>query len=243
MKHSGVELEFEIKAYEPSTIPMAKLAEYMSDLARLLGVEHAVHFVNLRKGSTRIVHRVDTEQFPTIKERTYRAVNPGAPEDIRQAYERIEQRLRRDNAKGAYLSGPDGKLLEIKVSKSAIEYPTISKQGEVRGVVTRIGGKGDWVPVHIEDVNSALYICEARKDKTKELAKYYLGQPVLASGLGRWRRTDSGKWDLENFRIHDFSPVTSVSVQDTVAKMRGIPADWAAKDFLATLHDIRHGRQ
>jgi hypothetical protein len=243
MKHPGVELEFEIKAYEPATIPMARLAEYMSDLARLLGEEHAVHFVSLKKGSTKIVHRVESEAYPSVRERTSKASAANAPEDIRAAYERIEQRLKRDNAKSARLSGPDGKLLEIKISPSAREYPTISKHGELRGIVTRIGGKGDWVPVHLEDFTGAVYICEARRDKTKELARYYLAQPVQVDGLGRWRRTDSGKWELENFRIHEFSPVTDVPIQDTIARLRDIPADWDSKDFLAELRDIRYGRQ
>src|SRR5690348_10913669 len=184
MKRPGIELEFEIKAYEPETIPMSRLAEYMADLAKLLGAEHAVHFVRVKKGSTTIVHRVEAEEFPTVRDRTYLAPQPDAPEEIKQPYERIERRLRQDNARGAKLRSGETRLLEIKVAPSSIAatYPTVGRYGALQGVVTRIGGKGEWVPVHLEDVNGAVYMCEAKKDKTKELAAYYLGQPIRVAG-------------------------------------------------------------
>ena len=40
-------LVFYVDAYSPETIPMAKLAEYMSDFAALLGRENAAHFAGL----------------------------------------------------------------------------------------------------------------------------------------------------------------------------------------------------
>ena len=123
------------------------------------------------------------------------------------------------------------------------EYPAISKHGQLRGVLTRIGGRGEWVPVHIEDVNGIVHICEARKDKTKELARYYLAQPLLVNGLGRWHRTETGKWDLESFRIHDFSPLDDVPIQDTLARTRRIEAEWSSTDYLATLNEMRYGKQ
>ena len=59
-------LIFYIDAYSPETIPMAKLAEYMSDLAALLGRENAVHFAGLEKGSTKLAVRVEFEDVPKV---------------------------------------------------------------------------------------------------------------------------------------------------------------------------------
>ncbi len=51
-----MEFRLKIDAYSPKTIPMASLASYMNDLARLLGELASVHFVRLEEGSTVLVH-------------------------------------------------------------------------------------------------------------------------------------------------------------------------------------------
>lgn len=243
MKTSGVELEFEIRAYEPATMPMSRLAEYMADLAKLLGAEDAVHFVRLKKGSTVIVHRVEGQQFPRVRDRAYTASTPEAPTEVRQAYDRIEKRLRLDNARGARLNVDGAKIFEIKLARTELsaKYPSIGRYGTLQGVVTRIGGKGEWVPVHLEDVDGTIYICEAKKDKTKELARYYLDQPLRVEGQGRWIRREGGGWNLESFRIHDFSPLRDEPVPETIQRLRSIRAEWKdRRDPLAELDAIRH---
>jgi hypothetical protein len=59
-------LVFYVDAYSPETIPMAKLAEYMSDFAALLGRENAVHFAGLESGSTQIAAIVEPEDLPKV---------------------------------------------------------------------------------------------------------------------------------------------------------------------------------
>jgi len=48
-----------VEAYTPETIPMARLAQYMQNLAAMLGHDAAVHFETLKPGSTQIVSRID----------------------------------------------------------------------------------------------------------------------------------------------------------------------------------------
>ncbi len=55
------EYRFVIDAYSPETLPMSRLAEYMTDLARLFGTAERVHFVRLEAGSTVLVQRVEPE--------------------------------------------------------------------------------------------------------------------------------------------------------------------------------------
>jgi len=243
MKTGQIELKFEIGAYTPDTIPMHRLAEYMVDLAKLLGAESQVHFVKVKKGSTVIVHRADIEAYPTIRKRANAAKDRDAPVEIRQAFERIEQRLRQDNAKGAKLISPDMKLLEFRVSPSASRYPTVSKQGRITGVVMRIGGKGDWVPVHLEDLDGTQLICEAKVEQSVELARHhYRAGPIEAFGLGKWQRLDGGGWELEHFRIHSFNPLKDEPLRETFTRLRSIPGHWKEKqDPLQELEDIRHG--
>ncbi len=224
---------------------MSRLAAYMADLSSLLGEEHAVHFVRLRKGSTSIVHRVANESFPTVRERAARAKQPDAPAGIRQAYDRIERRLRRDNARIASLKTADAKLLEFRINRTGVAYPSVARYGHLQGIVTRMGGAGEWVPVHLEDLDGTVYMCEARKDKSKELSRYYLGGPIRVEGSGRWVRQDGGGWDLESFRIGDFVPLNDEDLRATLARLRSIPAAWktSSDNPLEVIAKIRNGER
>ncbi len=99
-KPSAREFYFRIDAFTPSTIPMARLAEYMAGLAVILGEPASVHFVKLQRGSTILVHRVQSEAVPKVRDRA-RAVRRGdAPRDALRAYENINNMLLADNGTG-----------------------------------------------------------------------------------------------------------------------------------------------
>ena len=55
---TGEEYEFHIDAFTPATIPMARLALYLTELAALFGHTESVHFEKVKKGSVRLVARV-----------------------------------------------------------------------------------------------------------------------------------------------------------------------------------------
>ena len=63
-------LEFVIQdSYTPATLPMWRLAEYLSDLAIVLGERDHVHFVELRDSSSAIRHAVDAPAIPKVRTR------------------------------------------------------------------------------------------------------------------------------------------------------------------------------
>ena len=53
------EYRFEIDAFTPATVPMARLAEYVSDLATMFGNNSYVHLARIEEGSTAPVVLVD----------------------------------------------------------------------------------------------------------------------------------------------------------------------------------------
>ncbi len=243
MKRDSIDLEFHIGAYEPGTIPMSRLADYLRDLSDLLGEARAVHFVKLKKGSTVVVHRVENAAFSAVRERVSKATQANAPADIREAYQRIEKRLRQDNARGASLRAENSKLLEFPVPvPTPASYHPVSRFGTLQGVVIRMGGTGEWVPVHLEDLDGTIYMCEAKREKTVALRSYYLGQPIRVSGNGRWARRGEGGWDLENFRISDFEPIHDVSLKETFDRLRSVAGEWKQiANPLAVLEQMRRG--
>lgn len=52
------------ESFTPDTLPMWRLAEYMTDMADLLGEKSYVHFVQIEGGSTVLVQDVEHEAYP-----------------------------------------------------------------------------------------------------------------------------------------------------------------------------------
>ena len=92
------EYRFVIDAYRPDTLPMARLAEYMGELARLLGKVDQVHFVRLEAGSTVLVQRVEPEAAPDVKERLHALRQDNQPDDAAKAFTTLNRYLADDNA-------------------------------------------------------------------------------------------------------------------------------------------------
>jgi hypothetical protein len=59
MERRPREYRLRIDAFTPETLPMSRLAEYMADLATLLGEQERVHFARLENGSTALVHTIE----------------------------------------------------------------------------------------------------------------------------------------------------------------------------------------
>src|SRR5712692_9212888 len=91
------EYRFKITAYTPATIPMARLAEYMLEIASLLGEKDHVHFVRLLRGSTVLVHKIESEAVPKVEERLTSVRQGKAPSDAIQSIKNINRKLREDN--------------------------------------------------------------------------------------------------------------------------------------------------
>ena len=97
---AGEEFQFKIDAYSPETMPMARLAEYLAQLAIILGELNAVHLVRLEGGSTIVVHKIEREAVPKVVDRVTSVRVGNGPLDAVRANRRINQFLREDNAVG-----------------------------------------------------------------------------------------------------------------------------------------------
>jgi hypothetical protein len=67
------ELHFSIEGTTPHTFPMARLAEYLRELAKLLGSEDCFHFLRVDEGSANCAMEIDSEQEHSVAERVRQA--------------------------------------------------------------------------------------------------------------------------------------------------------------------------
>lgn len=238
---SGSEFRWRIDAYTPETMPLARLAEYLAELAKILGEDHSIHLVELEPGSTVLVHRIDAEAVPKIWERAIAVRRGEAPAAAMRSYNNVNRLLREDGASASLLE--DGsELLEFPGKKADLpRFPTVFERGELDGRVMRVGGMGDPVPLMLAtDSGAALSGCYAWRAIAKQLGQK-LFDPVRLFGEGRWSRTTEGIWVLNWFRVDSFEELESEGLADALTKLRAVPGlDWGeniADEFLG----LRYG--
>ena len=236
------------ESFTPETLPMWRLAAYMSDLADLLGEKPSVHFVQIESGSAVLVQDVDRAAYPKVRTRVHAVKRGDAAPDAQRAYDSLDRRLAADNASGALMEGQTalqtpGRVLEFPGRRKVVEleYGPITQAGSLQGSVIVVGGESDPVPVHLQD-GDTVHICRARRQVAKGLAGYIFGCAVRVSGNGRWLRDSTGVWVMRNFQITSFAVLEDSALSTVVAKLRQIPGKWKEKpDSTRVLHALRTG--
>ena len=246
MAHDPIRLSFKIDAYTPATIPMARLAEYMAELATLLGERDRVHFVGLQPGSVELVHTIEYEAFPKVETRT-RGVETGeAPIEAIAAYRCLNRKLAEDNASAVYAPvGGGAQILPFPGARAPkmLEVLPVEQPGAIDGVVIGVGGRSQGknsVPV-IVDTGEMMVTCGATRGVAKELARYMFDAPRRFHGTGYWLRGIDGAWALRKFQIHSHEDLDDAPLGDLVKKLREIPSELERGDPLADLLEDRHG--
>ena len=228
-------------------MPMSRLAEYMADLAMLLGEKPYVHFVRVAEGCTQLVHRVDPEAIPKVDERL-RLVKTGVgPSEAQHAATQIDRRLAEDNASGALMEDTGAEIIPFQGINRLIEpgFGPFNEPGTIDGIVIRVGGQTRAVPVHLETRTGFESHCRTTRDVAKELAKQIFGPEVRCVGLGRWYRDRTGTWEMRNFKISGFSVLDNRPLPQVVADLQAVEGSgWReSADPWAELTDIRSDRE
>jgi hypothetical protein len=237
------------ESFTPETLPMARLAEYMADLADLLGEKSAVHFVQVEGGSAVLVEDVEHEAYPKVRARVHDVKRGEGPPDARRAYESLNKKLAADNASGQLIEEPaqygqlrePTRVLEFPGRRRFVEleYGPVGQVATLQGVVIVVGGESDPVPVHLEDGNT-IHLCKAKRPLAKELALHIFGAPVRVTGNGRWLRDSAGEWIMKSFMITGYSVLKDDSLSAVIAALRQIPGEWKARpDTAAILKTLR----
>jgi hypothetical protein len=228
----GNEFRLKIEAYTPETMPMERLAGYLAEFARMLGESASVHFVRLEPGSTSIVHRIDTEAIPKVKNRTSAVRRGLGPRDSVRAYRRINKMLIEDNGSAVWREEKTEADIIVFPGKAAAEelITGITQTGSIDGEVVRVGGLQSLVPIMLRSENQELSGCWADRTVAKALAGH-LFEPVRLFGTGRWNRNDEGTWKLDFFRVASFGALREVSLSGALNELRTIPMEWDEHAF------------
>ena len=226
------ELRFRIDAFRPETLPMARLAEYLTQLAVILGETRSVHLVRIEEGSTVLVHEVDHAVVPSIESRVADVREGGGPAAARRAFRKMNDHLAEDDARAYLHSGDtDSQLLAFPGrAESGGDLRPPKQRGTVSGVVVRVGGVGDRIPVLLDSHGERTAGCHADRTTAKKLGRH-LFEPVRLYGEGQWKRGTDGSWGIDHFSIQRFTALDKATLSEVLEKLRPVVADWGDEAF------------
>jgi hypothetical protein len=215
---------FRIDAFRPETLPMARLADYMQDLAALLGEVAHVHFKRLDGGSVALVQDIEQPAYASVRTRL-QSLERGEPApDVVKAFNSLDARLAQDNAVGTLTCGADG--VEVvrfpgRERPQPLKYGSFRQQGSLDGQLVRLGGKDKTAHATLQD-GDRVWTCEMSRDLARDMREHLYEQPLRVHGEGRWRRSQVGDWTLERFVATHFEVLDPATWPDTVARLRSI---------------------
>ncbi len=216
------EYRFVIDAYSPETLPMSRLAEYMADLARLFGAVGRVHFVRLEAGSTVLVQTVESDAATEVRNRIDALAEGKAPDDATKAFRALNRYLAADDATGSLREG-GGEVIRFpgREQPPPLTFGAFNQPGVLDGVLIRVGGRDETVPVHLLD-GETVHLCNATRDMARRLAGYLYGPVLRVRGDGRWEREADGGWTMKRFNVTDFEKLDDAPLGEVVARLRDV---------------------
>jgi hypothetical protein len=214
-------LDFRIDTFSPDTIPMSRLAEYMLELAALYGSQALVHFNGLRKGSTVLNASIEQPAVNEVESRLRLVHDSAAPDDLRKAYQSLNNMLKADKAVGQirHATGDVALAFPGRDTPAQKTY-RVKEAGVLDGVVIRIGGKDSTIPVWLKDADGTVHKCEANNETARELIQHYLASPLRVTGQGDWLRGEDGRWSLEKFKISGWDVLDNAPIADILNAAR-----------------------
>ncbi len=233
--------ELYIDALTPTSISMARLAEYMADFAELLGHQEHVHFEAVKPGSLSLASRVEPIAQNKVRRRVDEVRYGNGPHAAVKAYQSLDNRLAEDNAVGRIMHRA-AKMIEFPGRTRVVERSVgpIQQAGTLDGEIIQIGGRDETINVHLKAGDDVVR-CITTKAIARRLAHHMFGPPVRLSGVGMWSRSESGKWALRSFTIQDFEALDQTPLPKLFENLRAklAPAPHGRPNPVAFLRELR----
>lgn len=238
-----VEYVFRIDAFTPDTLPMSRLADYLSALAKMLGHQEHTHFVRVDPGSARLIHKIDSVDAPKVERRLDDLRTGAGPKDAVTARQALEDLLANDNAVGTLTEAHSGRVVLPFVGRDrpkAMSFAPFRQDTVIYGQVVNIGGRDNTAHATLQDGDVFHVNVSMKRDVARDLARHLYGAPVRLRGNGRFERQASGAWKMLDFRVEGFDTLEDRPVTETLSAMAaGSGNGLSQSDVVATLAKLR----
>ena len=234
---TGSEFKWILEGYTPDTLPMARLSEYMQQLAALLGQQSSVHFVRIDKKCVSLVSKVDgILPSQKVRERVAGVRSGKAPRDAVRAFEAMNVMVA-DDGGSALLKQGGATIIRFPGSKFTIDKRVeINDLGSVVGQLYMLAQSRDGFQARIRPDRNTVLFCAVNADMARKMKGLLFG-PVRAFGRGLWRRESAGHWAIVDLDILDVVPVEDRTLRHVIDEIRDLDIEWS-DDPLGYLSDI-----
>ena len=230
---------FKINDYSPETLPFRRLLAYYNEITRLFDTDDGVHLVDVVESSHGSQFAIARNHETKILKRFGQIAEGTAPKKAMNASERIDAMLCEDQTSGAFV-GPQGNNVIAFPGKTKRDGAVVNFRDAATfyGELYHISGTQDDAKIRLHTDVYGVVFCATSREIAKSL-RDFLFEDVRVSGRGMWTRRTDGKWDIDDFSITDFAPVSPSSLREEVNKIRSmsidVPAD--AMDQLSKLNE------
>jgi hypothetical protein len=233
------EYTFHIDAFTPETLPLDRLAQYMSALADLIGYKPNVHFERLEFGSACIVSSVEYQTAPKVEQR----LNGLVAKDVKAAFSTLDDMLASDNAVGKLLNNEGAVVIPFpgRNRPKPLNFPIIKQDGSIDGQIVRIGGTDASAHVTLQDGKITYTGINLSRELARNLASQLYGQKIRLFGIGRWARLPSGAWKLESFSVDRHELLDDTPLTETLDQVRAISPELMEPQIYRDLMSLRNG--
>ena len=210
----------------PEELSMKRLAEYITNLAQLLGSEKHVHVVGIESGSVNLVVDIDKSHEEEVMQRVRSASQGEGPQQANGAFEKIGKDLRKDKSEGRLFDSQGKEITNFSewLRSNQEEFGPFEQEDSFDGVVIRVGGKKEQVSVLLQSGDDEIS-CLATRDMAKRLASHLFEKELRVSGTGNYRRDTNGKWKFNRFVITDFEVLDTTPLTTLVEHLRSVPGN------------------
>jgi hypothetical protein len=222
------EMSWILEGRSPDQIPMARLAEYMQQLAAMLGDTENVHFARIEEGSTRLVAKLQPgPPAQRVQARVYAVRDRRAPADAMRAFHKINEMVGEDGGRARVTFGA-GVILRFPGNTRTAEKPfslidSATITGRLYALIEEPSGQ---LKARIRPRGSSTYVsCTADDRVGRQLRNYFL-DAVRVQGSGIWSRSEDGAWSCQSLQIQEVHPVKDVSLREAINALRAIEVDW-----------------
>lgn len=238
-----VQYVFSIDAFTPATLPMWRLAQYLTELATLLGSKERTHFERVDPGSAELVHYVEAVEAPKVAARLNDIRIGEGPKDATAAQRAIDELLANDNAVGSLIEKASGQVVIPFPGRNRpkpMAFPPFRQDTSIDGVVVRIGGKDASAHATLQDGDILHTGITMSRTDARSLAPLLYGPVVRLHGNGRFERLGGGIWKMSEFKVARWEKLDARPLADVLHGIRAIGSNGLmAPDAYTAIADER----
>jgi hypothetical protein len=223
-----VEYVFRIDVFSPETLPMARLAQYLAALSKMLGHEQSTHFVAVERGSAQLRAAVEPVDAPKVEARLNGVRIGDGPKDALQGKQQLEDLLANDNAVATLTEGNTDRVVIPFVGRNRpkpLSFPGFREDTSIDGVLVSIGGRDTTAHAQLQDGEVLHVGVTMRRDLARQLAPLLYGPTLRLFGNGRFERQENGVWKMSDFKVDRHEVLDERPIVQVLEVLRAVPGN------------------